>query len=78
MQATRVSEIAVQYAQAHRQTMAPVYPELLFAVARAYHMENAAIRERGSVSYQLRELAPGTHILEERKVAITKRYQFGR
>ena len=78
MQATRVSEIAVQYAQAHRLTTAPVYPELLFAVARAYHMENAAIRERGSVSYQLRELAPGTHILEERKVAITKRYQFGR
>ena len=58
--------------------MTPVYPELLFAVTRAYHMENAAIRERGSVSYQLRELAPGPHILEERKVAITKRYQFGR
>jgi tetratricopeptide (TPR) repeat protein len=78
MQATRVSEIAVQYAQARRLTLTPVYPELLFAVARAYDMENAVIRERGSVSYQLRELAPGTHILEERKVAITKRYQFGR
>ena len=41
-------------------------------------MENAGIRERGSVSYRLREIAPGTDILEERKVAIAKRYQFGR
>ena len=78
MQATRVSEIAVQYAQIHRLTLTPVYPELLFAVARAYDMENAGIRERGSVSYRLREIAPGTDILEERKVAIAKRYQFGR
>ena len=78
MQATRVSEIAVQYAQARRLTLTPVYPKLLFAVSRAYDMENEGIRERGSVSYRLRELAPGTHILEERKVAITKRYQFGR
>ena len=78
MQATRVSEIAVQYAQVRRLTLKPVYPELLFAVARAYDMENAGIRERGSVSYRLREIAPGTDILEERKVAIAKRYQFGR
>ena len=78
MQATQVSEIAVQYAQVGRLTLTPVYPELLFAVARAYDMENAGIRERGSVSYRLREIAPGTDILEERKVAIAKRYHFGR
>ena len=78
MQATQVSEIAVQYAQVRRLTLTPVYPELLFAVARSYDMETAGIRERGSVSYRLREIAPGTDILEERKVAIAKRYQFGR
>ena len=77
MQATRVSEIAVQYAQIRRLTLTPVYPELLFAVARAYDMENAGIRERGSVSYRLRD-SPRNGYSRRAKVAIDKRYQFGR
>ena len=44
---------------------------------RAYHRENEDIRQRGSVSYRLRELYPGLHILEDRDVAIAKRYRFG-
>lgn len=77
MQSTGINEIAVQYAQVQGLTAEPLYANLLFSLSRAYHRESEGIRQRGSVSYRLRELYPGLHILEDRKVAIAKRYRFG-
>lgn len=77
MQATGINEVAVQYAQVQGLTAEPLYADLLFSLSRAYHRENEGIRKRGSVSYRLRELYPGLHILEDRDVAIAKRYRFG-
>ena len=77
MQATGINEIAVQFAQTQGLTNEPLYVETLFSLSRAYLRESEAIRRRGSVSYRLRELFPGTHILDEREVAIAKRYQIG-
>lgn len=77
MQSTGINEVAVQYAQVQGMTAEPIYAQLLFSLSRSYHRENEGIRQRGSVSYRLRELYPGLHILEDRDVAIAKRYSFG-
>lgn len=77
IQSTGINEVAVQYAQVQGLTAEPLYANLLFSLSRAYHRENEGIRQRGSVSYRLRELYPGLHILEDRDVAIAKRYRFG-
>jgi len=74
---TYLRETTVQYAQAMRLTDDPLYHELLFELANAYRLEAEAIRAGGSTSYQLRRLFPGLDIIEEKRLAVDKRYRIG-
>ena len=77
IQATRINETAVRYAQHTDQAETLLYAQALHSLSEKYFLESRAIFGSGEIGYKLRQYGPNGGQIHRRGAAVSKRYRAG-